>query len=928
MINFHAGSLVVRIVADATRFHAGILGAGAGVSRLGLEAGRAAAVLTTVFTPATNRAAAGVGLLQANLLRLGWTMTSVFGGPFALFGAASAKAFSDFDKGMNDAIAAAGGVSFRIRNELEKSIFEISSRSITSSAQMAESYYYSISAGLSAAQAQASLGHLENFSVGGRLNINTAADMLNDIQFSLNLVDENINQHAANVQRITDVIAMASVRSNATIEQIATSLVNKSATAMRLFNITLEEGTAALMVYAQQGTKAEVAGERLSIVLRDLQAVNITARAAWEAAGLSVYDATGKMRPLADIIGMLEDRMRGFSDEQKRALLLALEFPSRSVHALLPLIGKSREIEEFHRMLVEESAGFNRDIAEMTRRSFAAQVRIFWNNVVNAAIEAGRALVPILMAINFQLKTVADWWLKIDQSTRKGIVAFMGLMALTGPLAMLASYVVSIVAPLFTVMGILGAIGTILTTGGLVIATALLVRHFGGLGPVLEQASTFFGRFMENVGNFMLHFNENVDVLTKYFQDHWLSMLRNVGIAVVAFVGAAFYWIGGLLTGIGMMIGRLMPEILASFAVIGSGLLMALANISQAAIIILGRLMYNIGVLLGNGLVFFAKILTSFFLDGGLAKILGALSPYISLIFHNILHNFNVMIGNMHNAVVRAFGGAVFVPNDRPFRNLLDGSNNEMAANFKQAFADVGRNFRTIWREQWQETTRWLINLVPDEIQWLFPWQGIGDVLVQGWTLFTDAIAEDMPNLIRMFEGLTFPFQRIVDQLGGWSMLPTPALNLNRHPGIVNQDFNNLAHGQLLTTMGGFNALGNVANEIQNNWRATQGGQLLGLGLGSGSAGHLAALAASMGQFSSSSRGHLPGDVAPFGSIMSSANFQEISTRRFALDGEFGLANTSTQKVGVRDDETHRLLEEIINGNNGQQRAPVVRRRN
>jgi len=130
-----------------------------------------------------------------------------------------------------------------------------------------------------------------------------------------------------------------------------------------LVNKDVEEGVAVLAAFADQGVKGAAAGDQLNIVMRDLQKAAIKNEEAFADANITVFDSSGNMRNLADIIGDLEDRFDGMSDEQKRAEMMMLGFQDRSVGAMMTLMGTSDAIRDYQSAL-EGAGGTTDDIAQ------------------------------------------------------------------------------------------------------------------------------------------------------------------------------------------------------------------------------------------------------------------------------------------------------------------------------------------------------------------------------------------------------------------------------------------------------------------------------------------------------------------------------------------------------------------------------------
>lgn len=313
-------------------------------------------------------------------------------------GAVSVREFAKFDEAMTKSTSIMSGVNATVRKEMEATARTISTQTRTSAVELGESYYYLASAGYDAQQSISALGTVERFATAGAFDMAKATDLLTDAQSALGLSTKDATQNQENLLRVSDVLIKANTLANASAEQFAKSLTTKSAAALRLLNKDVEEGVAVLAAYADQGTKGELAGERLAIMLRDLQTASLKFTDDWEAMGLSVFDAQGKMLPIVNIIEQLEGKLLGATDKQKKMTLATLGFTDRSQNAITSLLGMSGQIAEYEKNL-RNAAGTTETVASNQLEAFNAQMEIAWNQLKNVAITIGEELAPVLTTL-------------------------------------------------------------------------------------------------------------------------------------------------------------------------------------------------------------------------------------------------------------------------------------------------------------------------------------------------------------------------------------------------------------------------------------------------------------------------------------------------------------------------------------------------
>lgn len=290
------------------------------------------------------------GMTGAGALGLAGAAT---GAAFALRGLG--KAHEDLNKSMNKSLAIMGDVSDMMRGEMRQAAIDVSATVNASASEVADGFFFLASAGLNAEQSLAALPKVAKFAQAGNFNLALATDLLTDAQSALGLSVDDTTENLGNLTQVSDVLVKANTLANATVQQFSESLTNKAGAGLRLVNKEIEEGVAVLSVYADQGIKGAEAGTALGIVLRDLQTKAIKFGGEFRKANVSVFDTTGNMRNMADIVGDLETALFGMSDQMKKSTLLNLGFSDKSVAFVQALLGTSDAIREYEKGL--RSAG-------------------------------------------------------------------------------------------------------------------------------------------------------------------------------------------------------------------------------------------------------------------------------------------------------------------------------------------------------------------------------------------------------------------------------------------------------------------------------------------------------------------------------------------------------------------------------------------
>lgn len=546
------GDLLVRLRGESTQFTAMMVQA-------------QATVAATSKSIAASMAAAQRAILatSATMSRMGRRMSTMFTAPILVASGLSVKAFADFDNAMTKSLAIMGDISMEMRKEMEATARTLARQSTFSAEQAAESYFFLASAGLSAEASVAALPTVMRFAQAGAFDMAQATDLLTDAQSALGLtIRDDVIKNMENMAQLSDVLVKANTLANATVEQFSIALTSQAGAALKSFNIDAEEGVAVLAAFADQGVKAELAGNALSRILRLVTSAAVKNKEAYEELNVKVFDSEGQIRNMADIIEDLENALGGMSDEQRVASLEMLGFQARVQGVVMPLLGTSSAIREYERQL-RGAAGTTQEVAEKQLKSFSAQMRLLWNNIVDVAIEVGQSLVPSLIWMKDQISRLLDFWRGLSDETKRFIGIVAAVAAIAGPALLAMSAIVGIIGS--AVGAIAGAVtfvggafsamaGIVLGTVSPIIPILLLVAGVTaaigaaiagvvvwlvgpeGLSDAWNTAKDGALQFAKGALGFLVNFRENMGIIVEWLRENWQILFSDLGRMVVVFL--------------------------------------------------------------------------------------------------------------------------------------------------------------------------------------------------------------------------------------------------------------------------------------------------------------------------------------------------------------------------------------------------------
>ena len=407
---------------------------------------RAVLKLKDQMTPALKRAGKSIDRAAKAAKRALLPMTIGLG----LAGLAAVKVAADFDSAFNKSIAIMGNLGAsteqefnQISDTMKRVAREVAKSSTFGASQAAEAYFFLASAGLDAQASIKALPLVTRFAQAGMFDLALATDLLTDAQSALGLTVDDTEQNMTNMANVSDVLVKANTLANASVQQFSESLTNKAGAALKILGKDIEEGVAVLAAFADQGLKGSEAGTAFGIVLRDLSTKAIKNAEDFKALGVSVFDQSGEMRNIGDIIINLETALAGMSDETTKATLLNLGFADKSVAFTQSLLGMGTQIKAYE-VELRKAGGTTQEVSDKQLKSFTSQMIILKNKIKDVGISLGNELIPIVQSLNERhftpmlanIEEGVKWFGELEPKTQDTAIGITAIAA-ASPLAVI-----------------------------------------------------------------------------------------------------------------------------------------------------------------------------------------------------------------------------------------------------------------------------------------------------------------------------------------------------------------------------------------------------------------------------------------------------------------------------------------------------------
>jgi TP901 family phage tail tape measure protein len=299
--------------------------------------------------------------------------------------------------------------------------------------------------------------------------------------------------------RVANLLAGGANASSAEITDMAAAIQMSGSVAASM-GVPIEDLTTAIALMANAGIAGSDAGTSLKTMLMRLGAPTNEAAALMRDLGVNVFDASGTMLPMEQIIGQFSGALGGMTMEQRNAALATL-FGADAIRAAnVVLMGGTDAFNAMETAVTAE--GQAQALAAAQTSGFQGSLDGLRSTVETVLLTVGTPFLTMLTGWVQWLASVVGRLAELDPKMLNMIVVIGLAAAAIGPLLM-------VLGSMATGLGVAaGAVAFLLSPIGLVIiAVALLaaavVEHFGGVQQTIEAARTFVEGVLQGLSNFV-----------------------------------------------------------------------------------------------------------------------------------------------------------------------------------------------------------------------------------------------------------------------------------------------------------------------------------------------------------------------------------------------------------------------------------------
>jgi TP901 family phage tail tape measure protein len=517
-------------------------------------------------------------------------------------------------------VRAAGNASAEEMDKLRGKALQLGADTKFSATEAASAMEALIKAGLTTSDVlNGAADAAVNLAAAERIDLTQASEIAATAMTAFNL-------KASDLPKIADTISRSASATKQTVSDFAQAM-NQAGAVSKLVGLNFDDMALAITAMGKSGIVGSDAGTSLKTMLLNLQPATKKQSTLMKDLGIitktganQFFDATGKIKPMVEIAGVLEKALRGMTQEQKLATLETL-FGSDAIRASAIVseqgaAGMQKLREEMGQQLsVSEKA-------KIQMSSFAGTLENFKGTVETAAIKLGTVLLPVLDKIVKMIGGVVDWFSKLPPSIQSVIVWVIAISALLLLAGSAIIKIILLVQKFIAVLSVLrvafialyAAMPWLLIVAALAIAVLLIIKYWDEILAFLTMVWTAIRDFAVSLWTTIRDFVVGVQMsIAEFIISTWNSIVNFI-VSVLTSIRDFFVntWnaIWGFITGlIGRIIGlfrdgfnetknavsNAIQSILQWFADLPGNILRAVGN--------LGRLLWDAGKAIIQGLL-------------------------------------------------------------------------------------------------------------------------------------------------------------------------------------------------------------------------------------------------------------------------------------------------------------------------------------
>lgn len=339
--------------------------------------------------------------------------------PLVAFSALSVRTFASFEQSMARVRAITGATPAQFR-AMESAAEEMGRTTVFSARQAAGALRFMSQAGLDVETQMTALPRVLELASAAQLDIAQSANIVTNVMAGFGI-------EVSELSKANDILTIAFTSANTDLTQLATAMKFAGPVA-RGAGQEFDETAAILARMGNAGIQASMAGTSLRRGIINLINPSRQARQTIDRLGVKVFDASGKMRSMVDILDDLKAAEISTTDA-------AVIFGARAVSAFLPFLEGGTEGIRALTTEMREMQGVTAEISEIQLDTLTGSLTLLTSASEGLQISLGRVLAPTIRDLAEDIRPILTGlgaWIEAHPTLSKIIAAGAAIVLALG----------------------------------------------------------------------------------------------------------------------------------------------------------------------------------------------------------------------------------------------------------------------------------------------------------------------------------------------------------------------------------------------------------------------------------------------------------------------------------------------------------------
>jgi TP901 family phage tail tape measure protein len=388
--------------------------------------------------------------LSSSMATVGSGLTKSVTLPIVGIGTASIGAASNFETAMSQVAATMGTTKDQII-DLENTAKTLGATTSFSATEAAEGLNILAMSGLDANEQMAALPTVLDLAAAGALSLDSAASYVTGTV-------KGFSDSMDNAQYYSDLMAKGATLANTDVSALGEALSTASSTSAS-YGQTAEGTTLSLLRLAEQNVTGAEAATALNRAMMDLYTPTTSAKKALDSLGVSAYDSEGKAKDFNILINELNDSLSGMSEEEANATKNAI-FSTYGLQAFNKMLVSSDETVTKFKDGLADAGGSSAQQAQTQLDNLEGSVTLLKSALEGAGISIGERLSPYIRKLADFISELLTRFNELTDEQKDQIVKWGLIVAAIGPVLLIGSKIITMVANVISVIKVLKTVMT------------------------------------------------------------------------------------------------------------------------------------------------------------------------------------------------------------------------------------------------------------------------------------------------------------------------------------------------------------------------------------------------------------------------------------------------------------------------------------